>query len=412
MAGLLDIFKNISPEQNRGLLAAASHILQQSGPGRPFTLGQAMGSGIEAFQGSVDQQRQRAMQDQFRTLQLEDVKLELQGKREARTNRQREIEAARGAYRTAGQQAAALPGGPTVANAERIGEFKDTFDTEAYVNAVMQFDPLRALELRRSLAKAGPKFDTKPQTAIGEDGKAFQYIVAENGEIKRLDGVLPRDELKLANLGGKDVAYNPFALKEGQTFQRTATPGDLLSAQTARRGQDITMRGQNMTDTRQREMVALHRQIGKAPTEFQGKSAAFGLRATEADKAITSLTGHYDPSAVNVKTSLEGWPLVGGMLGAAVNKFALSSSDQKAEQAKRDFINAVLRQESGAAIGASEFDNADKQYFPQPGDGPDVVAQKARNRQLAIQGLQSNAGRAAMTAPPTAGGGFTFLGFE
>lgn len=142
----------------------------------------------------------------------------------------------------------------------------------------------------------------------------------------------------------------------------------------------------------------------KAPTEFQGKSAAFGARAEEADKVLASLTGKYSPSAINSKASAENIPLIGGLLGAATNKFSLNDSDQRAEQAQRDFINAVLRQESGAAIGASEFDNARKQYFPQPGDGKGVIEQKSKNRKLAIQGLKKNAGRAAFDAEPSGDG--------
>lgn len=139
----------------------------------------------------------------------------------------------------------------------------------------------------------------------------------------------------------------------------------------------------------------------KAPTEFQGKSAAFGARADEADKIIRSLSGEYSPAAINSKTSVENTPLIGGILGSVANRFALSENDQKAEQAQRDFVNAVLRQESGAAIGASEFDNARKQYFPQPGDGKGVIEQKNKNRRLAIQGLKTNAGRAAFEAAPS-----------
>jgi hypothetical protein len=131
----------------------------------------------------------------------------------------------------------------------------------------------------------------------------------------------------------------------------------------------------------------------KPPTEYQAKAAGFGARAEQADKIITSLNGEYSPAAVNSKTSIGSTPLVGGMLGGITNKFVLSSKDQKAEQAQRDFINAVLRQESGAAIAASEFDNAAKQYFNQPGDGPDVIAQKDQNRKLAVQGFKNSSGR-------------------
>lgn len=138
---------------------------------------------------------------------------------------------------------------------------------------------------------------------------------------------------------------------------------------------------------------------GKAPTEFQGKSAAFGARAQEADRIISGLAGKFSPARVNSKQLVEKTWLIGGALGAGVNA-TMSDSDQKAEQAQRDFINAVLRQESGAAIGEGEFDNARKQYFPQPGDAAGVIAQKARNRKLAVQGLHNNAGKAAFSAPP------------
>jgi hypothetical protein len=67
-----------------------------------------------------------------------------------------------------------------------------------------------------------------------------------------------------------------------------------------------------------------------------------------------------------------------------------TSAGQQLDQAKRDFVNAVLRRESGAVIADSEFDNADKQYFPQVGDSKDVIEQKARNRAVAIEGMKAD----------------------
>jgi hypothetical protein len=74
--------------------------------------------------------------------------------------------------------------------------------------------------------------------------------------------------------------------------------------------------------------------------------------------------------------------------------FLTSKEFKSADQAKRDFINAILRRESGAVIADSEFANADLQYFPQPGDTPEVLAQKAANREAAIQGVKRSAGPA------------------
>ena len=117
----------------------------------------------------------------------------------------------------------------------------------------------------------------------------------------------------------------------------------------------------------------------KPLTEFQGKSMTFGTRAAEADKILSNT--QFNPVSVEAvrKTGIVG------------NLFA-DPSTQKALQAQRDFVNAVLRQESGAAISQGEFENAQKQYFPQPGDSPEVIAQKAKNRQTQIMGFARQAG--------------------
>jgi hypothetical protein len=69
-----------------------------------------------------------------------------------------------------------------------------------------------------------------------------------------------------------------------------------------------------------------------------------------------------------------------------------SPDRQKAVQAQRNFINSILRRESGAVISDPEFSNARQQYFPQPGDSPEVIKQKRENRASAIRGLMREAG--------------------
>lgn len=87
-----------------------------------------------------------------------------------------------------------------------------------------------------------------------------------------------------------------------------------------------------------------------------------------------------------LKQGAEEVPLVGGALGMAANTMA-SPEQQQVEQAQRDFINAVLRRESGAAISMGEFSNAQKQYFDQPGDSRAVKDQKRASRQRVINGM-------------------------
>jgi hypothetical protein len=72
---------------------------------------------------------------------------------------------------------------------------------------------------------------------------------------------------------------------------------------------------------------------------------------------------------------------------------------QKYEQAQRDFVNAVLRPESGATITDTEFANAKKQYFPQVGDTPAVIKQKQEAREREIKTLQAMAGPGAKQFP-------------
>lgn len=117
-------------------------------------------------------------------------------------------------------------------------------------------------------------------------------------------------------------------------------------------------------------------------TEGQANAALYARRMAESDKILN------DPRLTEAMMSRKNIAL------GAVPSFGNSmvpKEYQLADQAKRDFVNATLRRESGAAISQSEFDNANKQYFPQPGDGPDVIAQKAKNRRTSIEGIANAA---------------------
>jgi hypothetical protein len=116
----------------------------------------------------------------------------------------------------------------------------------------------------------------------------------------------------------------------------------------------------------------------------QGKNTGFLIRANDANKVITSLESE-GTSAWN--------KMAGGIPG--VGNYLVGEGAQKLTQSKRDFINAVLRQESGAVISPEEFANAEQQYFPQPGDGPEVIAQKRQNRENAIAGFKIRSGPGA-----------------
>ena len=130
--------------------------------------------------------------------------------------------------------------------------------------------------------------------------------------------------------------------------------------------------------------------VDKPLTEFQGKAFAYGTRALDADKLLTQIGTNYSQLATNGAGLVDGIPGIASLANAG-----LSENDQQVMQAKRNFVNAVLRQESGATISPSEFKNAEKQYFPQPGDKPDVIVQKNANRARVISSFKVESGPAA-----------------
>lgn len=117
---------------------------------------------------------------------------------------------------------------------------------------------------------------------------------------------------------------------------------------------------------------------GKALTADQSKVYGFANRVSDANSIINDIGGQFAS--------------VGSLIGQFAPNALQSPERQQFEQAKKNFVNAVLRRESGAAISAGEFTSADKQYFPQPGDSQAVLDQKADNRQQVYQNLLLEAG--------------------
>ncbi len=144
---------------------------------------------------------------------------------------------------------------------------------------------------------------------------------------------------------------------------------------------------------------------GKPLTEGQAKAVAFASRMQNSNQIIDKL------GESGVFASVPGSR---GMAGGVINAIQ-PEARQQLDQAKRDFINAVLRRESGAVISDAEFDNAEKQYFPQINEGKKQRDQKALNRRIALQGMKADipAGAGDMvgdvlakSAAPASGGAY------
>ncbi|OYD77981.1 UNVERIFIED_ORG: hypothetical protein BDU10_3104 [Burkholderia sp. CF145] len=269
---------------------------------------------------------------------------------------------------------------------ERAAAFQDAAHRRAAQSAIAGFDPSKfsnAQAAYSSLLHSG----VDPQTAASVASTSFPGA--------ELQAIAPGSSV-IDKRTGKVILQTP----EVQTG-----PAKAIADLTAARDRFAPGSAQFTMYDNAIKKLAPDAATANKPTEYQSKSAAFGARAQASDQILRQLENSdaYSVLGQATRQGLSSLPGVGGIAGGIANAIA-GPQGQAADQAQRDFVNSILRAESGAVISQQEFDNARKQYFPQPGDGKDVIAQKQRNRQLAIQGLNNSAGRAAFTPDASAGG--------
>lgn len=132
------------------------------------------------------------------------------------------------------------------------------------------------------------------------------------------------------------------------------------------------------------------------PSKERSQAGAFATRLDDAESVFQDLAAKGFDRASN-KSSMQAAAANSNIMGVNVGSIAkgaglIDPQVLQQDQAERNFVNAVLRKESGAAISQSEFDNAEKQYFPRAGDSDEVKSQKTRNRAVARAALRAEAG--------------------
>lgn len=120
-----------------------------------------------------------------------------------------------------------------------------------------------------------------------------------------------------------------------------------------------------------------------APKKNQLDAASYGKRMEQANSIMENLDSKGDDRSGVLESAQAMLPDWTGLKPGTL---------KQREQAERNFLNAVLRRESGAVISPSEFESGAKQYFNRRGDDPDTKAQKAQNRAQSILSLKIEAG--------------------
>ena len=140
---------------------------------------------------------------------------------------------------------------------------------------------------------------------------------------------------------------------------------------------------------------------GGKPTAENLKAAGFVPRLEDANKIMN------EPSVAASSQSLKDRAL--DYLPFGVGRFFESEDFKRLSDAEKDMVTAVLRDESGATIGDSEFARDADKYFPRRGDTQKILEEKANRRRIQIEAMKMKAGPALQPSASAAEAAVTTL---
>lgn len=417
-------------------LSAAAALLQASGRSTtPISLGQALGSALQAGQQGYQQARAGSLQDLILGGKLKEMQAAQELQKQVAgvltkppTVLTPEQQALRAPVSEAG------PFGPKVARAELAASIQPPSANEIKAGQYQQIADLYAAQGRSEDAKRyqemSEKLNPRPEI-VGQpievtDTKGNPILVQQykDGSVKTMQGYGPKRDVVLQNQGGQTVAIDKSKLKGGETFAQTMTPAEIANLQVARgnlavaqgglglRQQEFARSAFDRVDTPEGFFnvpkgggvaVPVMGPSGQlkgasgAPTEGQSNAAGFAQRMELAQSIFEKLPAGSQPG-MGTRVA-EAVPFVGGALARGVVQ---SADTQMYDQAAQDWIRAKLRKESGAAIGADEARQEYATYFPMVGDTPEKIAQKAEARRVVTLGMKNAAGKAYTPYTPLA----------
>lgn len=239
----------------------------------------------------------------------------------------------------------------------------------ALINMEMQKNQL-AIEA----AKRKEEFQAQARAKLAQATEAKQKQDLQQAGVKPA-GVLPSQKLseEIAQDENGDISY------KYKTTEAPAKPAGETPAY-----ETVTIEGVKYIKT-VAPNGAMHLQPmpEHQPSSSEFIARGYGDKATEANTALDAL----------FSKGFDGTSLGAGFQAAVLPNAMQSKDVQALENAKKMFGNAIARRESGATIKDDEMARYNATYFPVAGDSPDLLAQKKRNRDLAIANLNTEGGR-------------------
>jgi hypothetical protein len=128
-------------------------------------------------------------------------------------------------------------------------------------------------------------------------------------------------------------------------------------------------------------------------TEYEGKATNFGMQMANSASEMKSLEdAGYNPSSFKNQAGISS-------AGTPVGNMMVSKETQRYRQAMDNFANAYIRFQSGANVPEQEIKRNLENLMPAMGDSEEKLAQKARARSKALEGLRISAGAGAKQIP-------------
>lgn len=398
MQGLLDFAK--TPE-GQGLLSAVAGGLAGARRGTPLNnVGRGLLTGLQGYGNAQQLQQQEAesaMNRQVRDLQIKTAQQQMQ-EREA----QKAALEAMNPQVMASQAALSGGGGPTMENAAKVQP----------VDPVKQqlFGLARsgAIPIADYLKMTGPK-ETKVKDyreVRNADGSVSIVGLTEDGRVVNTSQA-PFVKPEVRDFGGTIGGIDPVTGKVTTYGNKTMSPDAKASNDLGWANNKVARDRLKFDQEGHTFSAELGGYVPKAPggqfRPLQGGPAAGEVKLTEGEGKGTLYLGQMR-SATNQINKLtnegkEAAPFAVAAANSGYSRWGTSASAQQIAQAQNQWSEAFLRAKTGAAATADEVKLNNKTFFPQIGEGPEVIEQKRLARLQAEQDMEAVAGRGKNRIP-------------
>lgn len=444
---------SIEDQRTMAVLRLAGALQNQRGGGFGGLLsglnagGQDYIQTIAAAKQQEEARKQEALKQQLLQQQIQERQAVAQQRQEAA--RQAQAAAQRDAQFTqdlspppiTGTQAAAMPGGISPANAARIGT-RPALDWAEL--ARKHPDKVDLITKMAGMQDVGRREVARTVDGADEAGNPVTFQYSKHGD---LIGTAIRKpiERKFLNTGAAEVAYNPYAITDGQTIKRTQSPDSAASnglawarlnfdkqkdARDSAAGQLVQDTEGNYVrvgrDNKAQPVFAagpgLRPLAGKGAgmTEDQGKATGWLVQANNAYanmiKAIDPAQGgNPDAARPGFNDALAAIPSFGAT--SALANTMRSPERQRFMQSASSLSESLLRAATGAGVNKDEAAQKIQELTPVFGEREETTKQKLAAIPLYIKSLEVRAGPGAKKAAsifdtPAQPAGPKFLGFE